>query len=353
MINLNGKGVMIVGATGTFGRAMARHLLTYQRPDRLVIYSRGEHAQAAMAAELDQLDREAGRPLRFFIGDVRDVDRLSMAMRGVSYVFHAAAIKRVEVAEYNPQEAVATNVMGSYNVVRAALANNVQRVLAISTDKAAAPTTLYGYTKGCMERIFSAANVLSGSGYDATRFSAVRYGNVLGSAGSVLPIFLDLAMAGKPLPVTDLGMTRFFWPIEGAVEFALEAMGDMVDGEIFVPKMRSMSLSQLIDGLASAIGIGEIAMQRRDPHPAEKQHETLITADEATMTYDLGRSLSIASPSWQGVLPAKYNAIGWSCYEGGAYRSDVADYRMGDGEAANMVLRVVEVLRNGGRYAQE
>lgn len=340
-INLNGKQVAILGGSGTFGRALARRILEAQRPDRLVIYSRGEHAQAVMRDELDGLDVERGLPLRFFLGDVRDLGRLKLALRGVTHVFHAAALKRIEACEYNPQEAVATNIIGSSNVVRAAIDCDVQRVLAISSDKAAAPTTLYGVTKLAMERIFSASNVLSG--HHGPRFSSVRYGNVLGSAGSVLPKFYELAIRGEELPVIDPAMTRFFWPIEAAADFALAAMDAMMGGEVMVPKMRSMSVAQLVGGISRALGDRVITCRRMSARPSEKRDEVLITAVEASMVHDLDDMYALA-PSEDWMPPYAPLPYSTRLYPGGDYASHLERCRMSDAEATDMVVEVIGKL---------
>lgn len=283
MINLNGASVLITGGPGTFGSAATRYILETQNPERLIIFSRGEHRQAEMAARLKDLNDHAGSPLRFFIGDVRDKDRLALALRGVDYVIHAAALKRVETAEYNPQEAVRTNVFGTQNLVEAAImAGRVQKVIGISTDKAAAPTTLYGATKLTMERLLSSANALAG--HDGPRFASVRYGNVIGSAGSVLPLFRKLLAdqrgAREPLwlPITDPDMTRFFWTARDAVKFTLGVMADHFDGQVMLPRLNSV---RMIDFARALIEDDEeLTLKVIGPRPGEKTHETMLSADE-------------------------------------------------------------------------
>lgn len=280
MINLNGSNVLITGGTGTFGKAAARMILENQRPNRLIIYSRGEARQAEMAADLKALNDEANGPLRFFIGDIANISRLSMALRGVDYVIHAAALKRVETCEYNPQEAVATNVCGAMNIVDASIRAGVKRVIMLSTDKAAGPTTLYGVTKLAAERIISAAVSLSGRGGPV--FGAVRYGNVLGSTGSVIPRFRKIIQDSSgpvSMPITDPEMTRFFWTVEEAVAFVLSVFERFQPGEVLMPHNRSMRIVDLARAMAPGCDLDLIGLR-----PGEKLHETMITRDEAVRT---------------------------------------------------------------------
>lgn len=289
MINLNGASVLISGGTGSFGSAAARYILETQNPERLIIFSRGEHRQAELAAQLAGLNEQAGSPLRFFIGDVRDKDRLALALRGVDYVIHAAALKRIEACEYSPQEAVKTNVFGTQNLIEAAIASGcVQKVMGISTDKAAAPTTLYGTTKLTMERLLSAANALSGCG--GPRFFCVRYGNVIGSAGSVLPLFRSiLARETEKLPITHPEMTRFFWTVNDAVKFTLRVMAEPAEGQIVLPKLRSVRITDL----AMALAGGELEVRVIGMRPGEKLHETMLSRDEEATAIDRGEDIEI------------------------------------------------------------
>jgi UDP-N-acetylglucosamine 4,6-dehydratase/5-epimerase len=277
--DLTGKTVLVTGGTGSFGTAFVRQLLKSGVPERLIIFSRDEQKQYDMAHEFPTAKYPC---LRYFIGDVRDRDRLQMAMRGVDYVIHAAALKHVPAAEYNPFECIQTNVYGAENVVRAALDTGVKKVLALSTDKAANPINLYGASKLAADKIFVAANHLSGQ--DGTRFSIVRYGNVLGSRGSVVPFFLRLLEQGKTsLPVTDPAMTRFTITLQEGVNFVLSSVAMMKGGEIFVPKIPSLCLSALVEALAPGIAVEVVGIR-----PGEKLHEVLITEDDARVAFDLG-----------------------------------------------------------------
>lgn len=265
------QSVLITGGSGSFGKAFVRRLLNlHATVRRIAVYSRGEHAQEEMARELTD------PRLRFFIGDVRDQYRLEMAMRGVDTVVHAAALKIVPIAEYNPTECTATNVGGAENVVKAALRTGVSRVVALSTDKAVNPVNLYGATKLAAEKVFLAANALSAG---ECRFSIVRYGNVIGSRGSVVPLFKKLAAEKKPLPITDESMTRFWITMDQAIDLVLAAVGLDIGRRIYVPKIPSMKivdLAEAIDpgGERHIIGI----------RPGEKIHECLLTEDEARDT---------------------------------------------------------------------
>jgi UDP-N-acetylglucosamine 4,6-dehydratase len=275
---LNGASVLITGGTGSFGQAFVRHVLTTGAPKRLIVFSRDEQKQFDMQHELPMKTYPA---LRYFIGDVRDRDRLQMAMRGVDYVIHAAALKHVPAAEYNPFECIQTNVHGAENVVRAALEVGVKKVVALSTDKAANPVNLYGASKLAADKIFVAANHLSGK--SGPRFAIVRYGNVLGSRGSVVPFFRRLIDKGaSSLPVTDPSMTRFTITLAEGVSFVLSSLAMMRGGEIFVPKIPSLRLAELVEALAPGMKIDCVGVR-----PGEKLHEVLITEDEARTTIEL------------------------------------------------------------------
>jgi UDP-N-acetylglucosamine 4,6-dehydratase/5-epimerase len=275
---LDGKNVLVTGGTGSFGRAFVSQVLSRLKLNRLVIYSRDEMKQYEMAQVFSQ---ERYPPLRYFIGDVRDVDRLEMAMRGIDVVIHAAALKHVPAAEYNPMECIRTNVHGAENVVAAALRCRVKRVVALSTDKAASPINLYGASKLASDKIMIAANNLAGD--IGTRFSVVRYGNVLGSRGSVIPLFQKLIQDGaKELPITDPRMTRFWITLKNGVDFVLTCLDAMRGGEIFVPKIPSMKVADL----ASALGPG-LVHKVVGIRPGEKLHEVMITRDDARMTIEL------------------------------------------------------------------
>ncbi|KRT35868.1 UDP-N-acetylglucosamine 4,6-dehydratase (inverting) [Acetomicrobium hydrogeniformans] len=267
-MNIDGKVVLLTGGTGSFGKKFTRTLLETQKPKAVRIFSRGEYLQYQMRQEFDDDPR-----LRFFIGDVRDRERVYRAMNGVDIVVHAAALKQVPTCEYNPIEAVKTNIDGSANVIDAAIDNGVERVMAISTDKAVQPVNLYGATKLVAEKLFVQANAYTGS--RKTKFSVVRYGNVVGSRGSVVPLFLTQREKGR-ITLTDERMTRFWITLEQGVCFVIDCIGRMQGGEIFVPKIPSMRLVDLADVLAPGICKETIGIR-----PGEKLHECLITAEEA------------------------------------------------------------------------
>ena len=278
--NLNNKAILITGGTGSFGQKCVGEILKRFKPSRLVVFSRDEQKQYEMKRKFREGKDSC---LRYFIGDVRDQSRLEMALSNIEYVIHAAALKHVPTAEYNPFECIQTNVHGAENLINAALRQNVKRVIALSTDKAVAPINLYGASKLAAEKIFVAGNNLSKA--NSTQFSIVRYGNVLGSRGSVIPHFVNLVKTKgkKTLPLTDLHMTRFWITLTQGVEFVLNSLGQMQGGEIFVPKIPSMEVAKLIkcfglDIKAKVIGI----------RPGEKIHETLITNDEARNAWDMG-----------------------------------------------------------------
>jgi UDP-N-acetylglucosamine 4,6-dehydratase len=277
--DLNGKSVLVTGGTGSFGQAFVRVVLDNFQPARLIVFSRDEMKQYEMTQGQDG-DRYSC--MRYFIGDVRDVDRLEMAMRGVDIVIHAAALKHVPAAEYNPFECIHTNVMGAENIVKAAIRCRVEKIIALSTDKAANPINLYGASKLAADKIFVAANHLSAD--VRPRFSVVRYGNVLGSRGSVIPLFKRLIAEGADhLPITDDRMTRFWITLPQGVRFVLSSLAMMCGGEIFVPKIPSTKIVALAGALAPELPIRIIGIR-----PGEKLHEVLITEDDARTTLDLG-----------------------------------------------------------------
>lgn len=278
-INLSGKSILITGGTGSFGKQFIRTLLDNHKPAKVIVFSRDELKQFEMAQEFSQKELKI---LRFFIGDVRDAERLKMAMRGLDFVVHAAALKQVPAAEYNPMECVKTNVMGADNVVNAALENNVEKVIALSTDKAANPINLYGATKLASDKIFVAANNLSGD--RQTRFSVVRYGNVMGSRGSVVPFFRDkIAKGATFLPITDDRMTRFWITLQQGVNFVLSSFERMQGGEIFIPKIPSMKITDLATAMAPGLEQKIIGIRA-----GEKLHELMVSFDDGRNTLDLG-----------------------------------------------------------------
>ena len=272
------KAILITGATGSFGRRFIRTLLERSRVRRVVIYSRDEFKQYEMQQDLSATGSQA---LRFFIGDVRDQSRLALAMREIDVVIHAAALKHVPAAEYNPMECIRTNINGAENVVHAALQCGVERVLALSTDKAANPINLYGASKLASDKIFVAANNLSGS--VGTRFSVVRYGNVVGSRGSVIPFFRKLIDQGADtLPVTDERMTRFWITLQQGVDFVASSIAMMRGGEIFVPKIPSMRVLDLAHCMAPGLPTRVVGIR-----PGEKLHEVMVTEDDSRQTLDI------------------------------------------------------------------
>ncbi len=276
--NLNGATILVTGGTGSFGKAMIHHLLENFEPRRVIIFSRDEMKQWEMSFDPKFRDR---RNLRYFIGDVRDLGRLEMAMRGVDYVIHTAALKHVPAAEYNPFECIRTNVHGAENVVQASIRTGVKRVIALSTDKAANPINLYGASKLASDKIFVAANHLAGS--SETRFSVVRYGNVIGSRGSIVPLFRKLVAEGTDhLPITDERMTRFWITLVQGVRFVLSSFAIMRGGEIFVPKLPSMKVTDVARAIAPGLPLKMIGMR-----PGEKLHEIMITREDSFNTLEL------------------------------------------------------------------
>lgn len=265
---LRGSSILVTGGTGSFGKAFVTYALRELDPERLVIFSRDELKQY----EARQLFGDDPR-LRWFIGDIRDERRLQRAMHGVEYVVHAAALKQVDTAEYNPFEFVKTNVLGSQNVIESCIDQGVRRVVALSTDKASSPINLYGATKLTADKLFVSGNHYAAA-YD-TRFSVVRYGNVMGSRGSVIPFFRRLAAEGRSLPITDLRMTRFFITLPQAVEFVVESFDTMHGGELYVPRIPSMQITDL----AQAVAPGA-SMHNSGLRPGEKLHEEMVSAEE-------------------------------------------------------------------------
>ncbi len=270
----NNKSILITGGTGSFGKQYVQTMLERYRPKKLIIYSRDELKQF----EMEQ--RFSDPCMRYFIGDVRDRDRLMTAMSGVDYVIHAAALKQVPAAEYNPMECIKTNIYGAENVIQAALANDVDKVIALSTDKAANPINLYGATKLASDKLFVAANNIAGG--RKTRFAAVRYGNVVGSRGSVVPFFKQqIASGADHLPITDLRMTRFWITLQQGVDFVLTNFERMYGGEIFVPKIPSIRVVDLARAMAAELPQRVIGIR-----PGEKLHEIMCPADDSHLTLE-------------------------------------------------------------------
>ena len=285
---LEGKTVLVTGGTGSFGRRFIDTVLERAQPRKLIVFSRDELKQHEMQVEMAaRFPPEKMSRMRFFLGDVRDRQRLTLALRGVDVVVHAAALKQVPAAEYNPSEFIQTNVLGAENIVWAALANRVGKVIALSTDKACNPANLYGATKLASDKTFVAANNLSGD--IGARFAVVRYGNVVGSRGSVAPLFSRLIAEGaRDLPITDPRMTRFWITLNQGVDFVLSSLALMRGGEIFVPKIPSMKMTDLAAAMAPGLPIRVIGIR-----PGEKLHEMMISADDARHVVDLGDRYAI------------------------------------------------------------
>ncbi|UXC29326.1 UDP-N-acetylglucosamine 4,6-dehydratase (inverting) [Aliarcobacter butzleri] len=270
----NGKNILITGGTGSFGKKYTKILLEKYTPNKIIIYSRDELKQYEMAQEYSD------KCMRYFIGDVRDADRLKKATKDVNFIIHAAALKHVPIAEYNPMECIKTNINGAQNVIDASIENGVSKVIALSTDKAANPVNLYGATKLASDKLFVAANNLVGT--QDTKFSVVRYGNVVGSRGSVVPFFQKLIKDGaKELPITDERMTRFFITLEDGVNFVLKNFERMQGGEIFIPKIPSMKIVDMAKALAPNLPHQIIGIR-----PGEKLHEIICPADDSHLTLE-------------------------------------------------------------------
>lgn len=272
-MTLNGKVILVTGGTGSFGKRFTEIVLKEHSPQKLIIFSRDEWKQSEIARHFKD-DR-----LRFFIGDVRDKDRLQRAFHGVQIVVHAAALKQIPTAEYNPLEVIKTNILGAANVIDAAIDQGVEQVMALSTDKAANPINLYGATKLCADKLFTAANVYSG--LHRTRFSVVRYGNVVGSRGSVIPLFLQMRNRGV-IPITDQRMTRFWITLDQGVELVIRGLELMHGGEIFVPKVPSMNIMDLAEAIAPGCETQVVGIR-----PGEKLHEVMVPVDDARRTIEM------------------------------------------------------------------
>ncbi len=269
---LKDLNILITGGTGSFGKEFLHTVLTEHSPRRVVIFSRDELKQYEMKQIWGDDDR-----VRFFLGDIRDAERLKLALHGVDFVVHAAALKQVDTAEYNPMEYIKTNVLGSENVIRMSVEAGVKKVVALSTDKASSPVNLYGATKLTADKLFISSNNYGKA--RGTTFSVVRYGNVMGSRGSVIPFFKTLAEKGEPLPITDLRMTRFWITLPQAVDFVIRAYTDMTGGELYVPRIPSMKVTDLAEAIAPGAPLVEIGIR-----PGEKLHEEMISTEDARRT---------------------------------------------------------------------
>lgn len=313
---LDNSVVLVTGGTGSFGRRFIDAVLTRANPRKLIVFSRDELKQHEMQVEMSaRFSAEQMSRMRFFLGDVRDRERLTLALRGVEIVVHAAALKQVPAAEYNPSEFIRTNVVGAENVVWAALANRVRKVIALSTDKACNPANLYGATKLASDKTFIAANNLSGD--IGARFSVVRYGNVVGSRGSVAPLFQRLIAEGATdLPITDPRMTRFWITLNQGVDFVISSLDMMRGGEIFVPKIPSMKMTDLAAAMAPDLPIRVIGIR-----PGEKLHEMMISADDARHVIDLGDRYAI-EPAFVEFSRESFSGDFPSVEDGFSYASD-------------------------------
>jgi len=330
---LNEKTLLITGGTGSFGKKFTEYVLTNYSPKKVIIFSRDEYKQF----EMQKLFPESKYPIRYFIGDIRDKERLMMAFEGVDYVIHAAALKQVPAAEYNPFEAVKTNILGAQNIVEAALAKGVKKVIALSTDKAVSPVNLYGATKLAMEKIFIAANAYVGA--KDTAFAVVRYGNVVGSRGSVIPFFLELKKRGEKIfPVTDTRMTRFWITLEEGVKLVLFAMENGLGGEVFIPKIPSMKITDLVKAIDPEAEIEVIGIR-----PGEKLHESLISEDEARNTIDLGnRYVILPQYEFRKGVSEKYQQYP-KVPDGFIYRSDKNEEWLDQAKLIDMIKGVQNV----------
>jgi UDP-N-acetylglucosamine 4,6-dehydratase len=320
---LHGKSILVTGGTGSFGRAFTRYALENLDPRRIVIFSRDELKQYEFRTELQDDSR-----VRWFIGDVRDPARLMRALHGVDAVVHAAALKQVDTAEYNPFECIATNVLGSQNLINAAIDSGVERVVALSTDKASSPINLYGASKLCSDKLFVAGNnYASGS---QTRFSVVRYGNVVGSRGSVVPLFKRLASAGV-IPITDQRMTRFWITIDQAVGFVVGTFDRMHGGETFVPRIPSTNVVDLAKAIAPNAQLEVIGIR-----PGEKLHEEMISEDDARRTYSFD-SYYVILPVLSGWAEATLPDSGEAVPQDFSYRSNTNDWWLSIDEIRELV----------------
>ena len=323
---LQDSSILVTGGTGSFGKAFIRYALDNLNPRRIVIYSRDELKQY----EARQLFADDPR-LRWFIGDIRDQARLRRAMHEVDFVVHAAALKQVDTAEYNPFEYVQTNIVGSQNVVEASIDAGVKKVVALSTDKASSPLNLYGATKLAADKLFQSANHYAAS--YVTRFSVVRYGTVMGSRGSVIPFFRKLAAEGKPMPVTDSRMTRFWITLPQAVEFVVDSFEQMQGGELYVPRIPSMKILDLVEAIAPGAETYEIGIR-----PGEKLHEEMISLDDARRTLRLGdRYVVLPTIANWGFTPPEGDALP----DGFAYQSDSNDLWL-DAQGIRDVLETLD-----------
>ena len=331
---LNNKVILVTGGTGSFGHQFVNYVLEHYKPAKVIIYSRDEYKQFIMQNEYKK--HPLADRLRFFIGDVRDKDRLKRAFDGVDYVVHAAALKQVPACEYNPMEAVKTNINGAMNIVEAALDCGVKRVVALSTDKAVNPINLYGGTKLVSDKLFIAANAYAGA-HDVN-FSVVRYGNVAGSRGSVIPFFRDLVKKGQTeLPITDYRMTRFWISLDQGVELVIKALGEARGGETFISKIPSFKITDLAQAILPGCKMPEVGIRE-----GEKLHEIMITREDSMLTYEYDKHYII------------YPHFDWwdkdRVREGGKLVSPEFEYSSGDNREWLSVEQIKERLKNVKEY---
>ena len=325
MSQLDNSSVLITGGTGSLGKALINYLMQETNVRRIAIFSRDELKQHNLRNEIGEDSR-----LRWFIGDIRDIERLKRALHGVDFVIHTAALKQVDTGEYNPMEFIKTNVLGSQNVIDASIEAGVKKVVALSTDKASSPINLYGATKLTADKLFVAANNYSFS--YGTTFSVVRYGNVMGSRGSVIPFWKNLASVGEALPITDLRMTRFWISIEQAVQFVMESLEIMTGGELYVPRIPSMKIVDLAFAVAPDAKLREVGMR-----PGEKLHEEMISADDSRRTILLNGRYVVTpvAAEWGYEYPQ-----GVALAEGIAYRSDTNDLWMSRDDISKFLTEI-------------
>jgi UDP-N-acetylglucosamine 4,6-dehydratase len=323
---LERSSILVTGGTGSFGKAFIEYALKNFDPKRIVIFSRDELKQYEARQRFNDDPR-----LRWFIGDIRDQHRLKRAMHNIDYVVHAAALKQVDTAEYNPFEYVQTNIIGSQNVVEAAIDTGVKKIVALSTDKASSPLNLYGATKLAADKLFQSANHYA-AGYE-TRFSVVRYGNVMGSRGSVIPFFKKLAAEGKPFPITDARMTRFWITLPQAVQFVVDSFDQMVGGELYVPRIPSMKLTDLVEAIAPGAETYEMGIR-----PGEKLHEEMISEDDSRRTLLLNNRYVVLPTiaDWGDFVVPEGDPLP----DGFAYRSNTNDLWL----SASDIQKLLETL---------
>lgn len=322
---LNNKSVLITGGTGSFGKKMAATILRRYTPRKVVIFSRDELKQFEMSSHGDFVKRSE---MQYFIGDVREIERLRTALRGIDIVIHAAALKQVPACEYNPFEAIKTNILGAQNVITAAIECAVEKIVALSTDKAAGPVNLYGATKLCSDKLFVAGNVMAGGA--RTRFAVVRYGNVMGSRGSVIPVFMRQKRETGKLTVTDKRMTRFSITLQQGVDFVLQCLGKMVGGELFVPKIPSYRIMDVAEAVFPGAPMEEIGIR-----PGEKLHEAMITQDDARVALEFD-TYYLIQPNFNWWEPTRTFG-GQPCEEGFSYTSDRNSHWLTVAELRSMV----------------